>query len=581
MAGQLAVVQRVASSIPARNCLAGTGLLELVFWLGSENYGFYGYGFFPEYPYEIEGGTILVVRGDYPTIEEKQELDEKTLKETKGKTKEQMKEERARLKEEQKMKAQLAKETKRKEDENMVKARCNPFSDPGYQIQESAALPSVNEALIGYRAAWSLFDELPKEKFGETIYGYMKPLLTEDLMKSMHLECRKVIDEMMRLDLKLLIQKHQADFKSMGRKFPKIKPRKKPKAPPVPKPIIYDKKLIKQTAPVFDLNLVTKPTVKLSDVFGDLNYAAYNFNIRDPNATFPFPAYGDIKDRLRLSCVLGCGIQDGATRRKSVMLLGPERNGKQFLVDAVAGELNAIKIDITPEVFTAIVHKPLKVLTQVFLTAKAFQPTVIFMKNVERVFATKVPPEDKYLKAQSLKTALAKQIKQISADDKIIFIGTCSNPWAARAKPMMNIFEEILIVPRTDYGTLSQFLQTKLLNIRSIPRDYCVQSMAQVLRGYSFGDIITAFEEVMTPERLVRLNVTPLSPGEILEVLLQKGLEPMDVVDFQKYVDFSIQYGPLKTERENYAKINLFREDFYKKEAKKKGEKEKGAAANT
>ncbi|XP_022824011.1 IQ and AAA domain-containing protein 1-like [Spodoptera litura] len=92
---------------------------------------FYGYGFFPEFPYEVEGGTILVVRGDYPTIEEKQEMDEKTLKETKGKTKEQMKEERARLKEENKMKAKMAKEAKRKEDENLVKARCNPFSDPG------------------------------------------------------------------------------------------------------------------------------------------------------------------------------------------------------------------------------------------------------------------------------------------------------------------------------------------------------------------------------------------------------------------------------------------------------------------
>ncbi|XP_022824243.1 IQ and AAA domain-containing protein 1-like isoform X2 [Spodoptera litura] len=345
---------------------------------------------------------------------------------------------------------------------------------------------------------------MPKDKFGETIYGYMKPLLTEDLMKDMHLECRKIIDEMMRLDLKMLIQKHQADFKSMGKKFPKVKPRKKPKAPPVPKPVIYDKKLIKQTAPVFDLNLVSKPTTKLCEVYGDLNYAAYNFNIIDPNASFPFPAYGDIKDRIRLSCIMGCGIQAGATRRKSVMLLGPERNGKQFLADAVAGELNAIKIDITPEVFTALVNKPLKILNQVFLTAKAFQPAVIFMKNVERVFATKVPPEDKYLKAQVLKAALAKQIKQISVDDKVIFIGTCTNPWSAKAKPMASIFDEILLVPRTDYGSLSQFLYTKLMSIRSIPRDISVQPMAQLLRGYSFGDIIKAFDEVMTPERIVR-----------------------------------------------------------------------------
>ncbi|KAF9414643.1 hypothetical protein HW555_007504, partial [Spodoptera exigua] len=413
----------------------------------------------------------------------------------------------------------------------------------------------VLQALKGYRAAWSLFDEMPKERFGETIYGYMKPLLTEELMMNLHLECRKFVDEMMRLDLKLLIQKHQADFKSMGMKFPKMTPRRKPKVPPVPKPVIYDKKLMKNTAPVFDMNIVTKPTTKLSDVYGDLNYAAYAYNIKDPNAT--------------LSCVLGCGIQPGATRRKSVLLLGPDRNGKQFLADAVAGELNAIKIDITPEVFTAVTSKPLKVLNQVFITARAFQPAVIFMKNIERVFAIKVPPEDKHLQAQTLKAALSKQIKQISPDDKVIFIATCTNPWMAKAKPMVNIFEEILIVPRTDYGSLQQFLYTKLMRIRSIPRDYPVQTMAWLLRGYSFGDVIKAFDEVMTPERIVRLNVKQLSPGEILEALMSKDLEPMDAEEFQRYVDFFLEYGPLKVERANYERINFYREDFYKKEAKK------------
>ncbi|KAH9645371.1 hypothetical protein HF086_011135 [Spodoptera exigua] len=311
-----------------------------------------------------------------------------------------MKEERAKLKAEQKMKAKAAKEEKRKQEEALMKARSNPFSDPGYKIEESAAVQLIHEALKGYRAAWSLFDEMPKE----------------------------------RLDLKLLIQKHQADFKSMGMKFPKMTPRRKPKVPPVPKPVIYDKKLMKNTAPVFDMNIVTKPTTKLSDVYGDLNYAAYAYNIKDPNAT-----------------------------RKSVMLLGPDKNGKQFLADAVAGELNAIKIDITPEVFTAVTSKPLKVLNQVFITARAFQPAVIFMKNIERVFAIKVPPEDKHLQAQTLKAALSKQIKQISPDDKVIFIATCTNPWMAKAKPMVNIFEEILIVPRTDYGSLQQFLYTKLM----------------------------------------------------------------------------------------------------------------------
>lgn len=50
---------------------------------------YYGYGFFPQYPYDVEGGTIMVLRGDYPTVQE--QLEEDALMEAlnKGKTKEQ------------------------------------------------------------------------------------------------------------------------------------------------------------------------------------------------------------------------------------------------------------------------------------------------------------------------------------------------------------------------------------------------------------------------------------------------------------------------------------------------------------
>jgi ATP-dependent 26S proteasome regulatory subunit len=41
-------------------------------------------------------------------------------------------------------------------------------------------------------------------------------------------------------------------------------------------------------------------------------------------------------------------------------------------------------------VFSGKTAKPGKLLSKVFSAAKAFQPTVIFMKNVERVFAKKV-----------------------------------------------------------------------------------------------------------------------------------------------------------------------------------------------
>ncbi|VVC96594.1 unnamed protein product, partial [Leptidea sinapis] len=98
---------------------------------------YYGYGYFPEYPYPLEGGTVVVIRGDYPTIEEKIELDEKYIARTKGKTKEQIKEEKQKAKLDEKMKQLAERDKERKDGEQLFKLRCNPLTDPGYKPTKS------------------------------------------------------------------------------------------------------------------------------------------------------------------------------------------------------------------------------------------------------------------------------------------------------------------------------------------------------------------------------------------------------------------------------------------------------------
>ncbi|XP_072948469.1 IQ and AAA domain-containing protein 1-like [Epargyreus clarus] len=531
---------------------------------------FYGYGFFPTYPYEVEGGTIMVIRGAYPTIQEKVIEDEKYLAATKGKTKEMLNAEKKQAKADALLKAQAAKEQEKKEAEALFKLRCSPLSDPGYQIQTSGVTGQVIEALQKYRASWSIYDTLPPDQSADTIYGFMKPFLTEDLMSHMHAECRLYVDELMKLDLKLLIKAHQQMYKAVGWKYPKLRPRPKPRVPPVPKPLKIKDDLLQGLEEVFDLGIITKPKSKLKEIYGDYNYAAYDFNLRDPDAKFPSPGYADVRRRLKLSCVFGSGIEPGATRNKAVMILGPVRNGKSFLVDAVAGEMNAVKIDITPEVFSAVVDKPLKVLPQVFIAARVFQPSVIYMRNIERVFCKKVQPQDKYLNATQLKTLLPKLVKQIVPEDKVIFIATCSDPFVAQAKPLVSMFSEIILVPRTDYASLRSFFYYKFQGIRSMPRDYCVQALAQVLQGYGFGAVIELYDKVMTADRIVRLNITPLSPAEFLQPLFEMEIESISLEDYQEYVNFFIQNSPLSKERAEFETINVYRAVVYKKLAKDK-----------
>ncbi|CAK1546501.1 unnamed protein product [Leptosia nina] len=529
---------------------------------------FYGYGFFPDYPYDAEGGTLMVIRGDYPTIQEKKEDDEKYFASIKGKTKEMLKAEAKQAKLDAIQKDLAAKEQKKKEAEQLFRLRCNPLSDPGYQPNTSLVMTDVVDAMQKYQAAWSLYDDFPPYEVPEAYFGYMQAILTEDIMGQIHVDCRKYVDQLMKLDLKLLIKAQQDMYKLVGWKFPKLPSRKKPKVQPVPKPLKINDALLESFHRIFDLGLISKPTSKLNDIIGDFSYYAYDVNIRDPDAKFPSPGYADVKRRLTLSCIYGSGIEPGAVRNRAVMLLGPQRNGKSFLVDTVCGELNAVKIDITPELFSAQIDKPAKALTEVFLAAKAFQPTVIYMRNIERVFCKKVPPEDKYLQAKTLAAPLSKLVKQVLPNDKIIFIATCSNPLVAQTKPMVSLFDEIILVPRTDYNSLRTFFYDRLQKIRSMPRDYCVQALAHVLQGYGFGVIIEAFNRVLTPERIVKLNVTPLSPAEFLDLIFAIGVEATSIEDYKQYVDFYIANSPLATERPEFEKINSIRAILYEKLAK-------------
>ncbi|XP_038219808.1 uncharacterized protein LOC119838071 [Zerene cesonia] len=356
---------------------------------------YYGYGFFPDYPYEIEGGTVMVIRGDYPSIAEKVEEDEKYNASVKGKTKEMLKAEKKQAKLDALLKEEADREQKKKEEEQLFKLKCNPQSDPGYMPQTSQHMGEIVEALQRYQAAWSIYDDFPPSQCPDAFFGYMETIMTEDVMGKLHVDCRKYVDELMRLDLKLLIKAQQQMYKDVGWKFPKLRARKKPKAPAVPKPLKIDSALMEGFEALFDHDLISKPTCKIKDIVGDMKYGVYECNLKDPDA-----------------------------------------------------------------------------------------------------------------------------------------------------------------------------------RIRSMPRDYCVQALAQVLQGYGFGLITELFDKVMNAERVVRLNVTPLSAAEFLGPLIEMGVEATSEADYQEYVNFFITNSPLATKRQKYEVMNQVRAAFYEKMEKKK-EKEK------
>ncbi|XP_061728064.1 dynein regulatory complex protein 11-like [Cydia pomonella] len=160
----------------------------------------YGYGFFPDYPYDAEGGTILVIRGQYPTVAEKIEADEKLAAATKGKTKEMLKAEKKQAKFDAINRAKAQKETEKKLAEQEHKLKCNPLNDPGYKMMQSHHMEDLHQVFQRYNGCWSVYDSFQPELDGEVVYGFIRSIMSEDVMNHLHVECRRYVDELMRYD---------------------------------------------------------------------------------------------------------------------------------------------------------------------------------------------------------------------------------------------------------------------------------------------------------------------------------------------------------------------------------------------
>ena len=64
----------------------------------------------------------------------------------------------------------------------------------------------------------------------------------------------------------------------------------------------------------------------------------------------------------------------------------------------------------------------------VMKVGKLLQPTVVYIGNAEKTFIKKVPKND-MSDPKRLKKELPKIIKKMSAEDRIMFIGTSLTPW--------------------------------------------------------------------------------------------------------------------------------------------------------
>ncbi|XP_068619957.1 dynein regulatory complex protein 11-like [Battus philenor] len=506
---------------------------------------------FDEFPWPEEGGSILIVKGETFTIEEYVEwrlAEDKRLKEEAGnpKTKQQIKAEKLQEKLEQK---RIQKEAADKEKKRLLdykKSRFNPANDPGVYIKHGTHFDDVQRAWKDYQTQWKNID-VPCAP-PDVIKGFIKELLVENVYKDINLQLRPIVDEMMKLELNQLKASLKNDYLAAGiAKPPQSEKRTKPKVHKTPKPDKMPPAAIFQE--LFDQGIIKQHLrLTLDDFLGDRNYAAADLRAIEWTPSFPPPCLGDVREQFRIRGLLTLGSSCNNANR-SLLLVGPAGSGKRTLVYALATETNALLIDLSP--FNVYDKYPgpknlKRMLNYVNSISRLMQPTIILVANADKTFYKKVPPEEKMFDPTRLQKDFFKEIvKHITEKDKILVVGTASEPWLSKGAQLLKAFPSLIMFPMSDYGSISYILKQTLMKYHGVNREFDVHCLAQVLRGFDVKTIRRAIETVLNGNRIAQLYYKPLEPSEILIAAMD---DPegncIDAFDYEMFTQWYLSSSP-------------------------------------
>uniref|UniRef100_A0A665WNC8 Zgc:153738 n=1 Tax=Echeneis naucrates TaxID=173247 RepID=A0A665WNC8_ECHNA len=263
--------------------------------------------------------------------------------------------------------------------------------------------------------------------------------------------------------------------------------------------------------------------VRLQDYLGDYSYLGTTLRQNDIE---PMPSLSDVRQVLTLYAILPLGSQvvhEKAPLIKAILLTGPGGVGKKMLVHAICRETRANLFDLSP--LNTAGKYPGKsglamMLHIVFKVARLLQPSVIWIGDAEKMFYKKVPKEEKDLDPKRLKKDLPKCLKLIKGEDRVLIIGTTSDPLSAEIKSLCKMYSKIILIPRPDYGS-RYILWMQLIQKQGgeITESLDISSLAKISDGYTPGHMVQVIQAVVTKRRILQQANRPLTAAEFVAPL--------------------------------------------------------------
>lgn len=479
-----------------------------------------------------------------------------------------------------------------------------PVERPPPLQGKSALGDSLYAQIQRYEGVWATRDETDNFAQRHDV-GLAKDIVRPGVMEELRLQ----VDEMLLLNLKKIKaqvqqqekgkkgKKGKAGKKGKGKKGKKGKDKKGKKGKGLPGDKLSELKGLdtdQMLSSLVESKIVMQCRPRrVADLVGDFNYLGtiqQHADIKGKPWTPPDPSMAQLRQLITEYCILPIGSSHvkanlkPEAQIKTVMLYGAPGTGKTMMVEAVAHELGALLLNLSPGrlkgQFTGKTG-PTKLIHMAFAVARdmGMAPVVIYIDECETVFAgggKKAKGADKDGPSRFKKDLITYRNLALQPEDRVIIIGTSSRPELGDPKELRSFFDKFLHMPMPDYASrlmlwgsfvgqaLSQASSANVVQrpgyhardksaplvptTASIPTSLDLSALAQVSTLYSAGSIYNAVKKTLTLRRVNRMSKRSLLSSEFLGALSR---EPQLLKrDVQEYQDFTAKITGLEDRRQ-------------------------------
>jgi len=352
--------------------------------------------------------------------------------------------------------------------------------------------------------------------------------------------------------------------------------------------------------------------VHVKDLIGDFNYLGTMYQHserrdRAGNWIPQDPSIAQVRQLITEYAVLPNGVSNLDTLKglknkekgmlvRSILLYGPSGCGKTMMAQAIANEIGALFLNLSPSNLMGDNNQwkfpgkqgPVKLMHMAFTVAKdpGMAACVIYIDNVHEMLSGGGKKKASNDGPSRFKDMLKKYTESLSQyeEDRVIIIGSTSEPDKADLKDLRAVFDKFIYMPCPDYSSRVMLWkkcidkQLESANLPEgclrpeLPDDFDMSTLAQVSEGFSAGSICKTVRNTLTERRVERLEKRPLSESEFVPSLSR--CDAITAADVKRYRDFTAVISGLKDRREKIKSASDSKEGDGK-DAKKGGKKKK------